>query len=131
MPKKKTPVPLPAKTETATCTTCPYRTAEQPLGYVVTVGLRLPGDDGIRLARDMPLDSGVGALRMGRQSYAESSNAGHARLDLKRSPWFGLASSTKGRVLGNILKLLLNLARFVREATYEALRRGGIAMPRI
>lgn len=115
----------------ATCATCPYRTPEHPLGYTLTVGLSLPGDDGIRLARDLPLDSGVGAFRLGRQSYAESSNAGHARFDLKRSPWFGLASSTKGRVLGNLLKLVLNLARFVREATYEALRRGGIVMPRI
>jgi hypothetical protein len=95
----------------------PYRSPKHPLGYTVTVGLSLPGDDGVRLARDLPLTSGVGALRMGRQSYAESSNAAHAHYDLKRSPWCGLSRSAKGRVLGNLLKLLLNLPRFVREAT--------------
>jgi hypothetical protein len=101
---------------------CPYRSPDHPLGYTVTVGLSLPGDDGVRLARDLPLSSGVGALRMGRQSYAESSNAGHAYYDLKRSPACGLSRSSKGRVLGNILKLLLNLPRFVREATRAGMR---------
>ena len=36
---------------------------------------------------------------------------------LKRSPWFGLANSTKANYLGDILTNALNVARFVREAT--------------
>jgi len=44
-------------------------------------------------------------LRQGRQSYAESRNAGQQRRGLKRSPWFGLANSAKAACLGDILIL--------------------------
>ena len=57
------------------------------------------------------------ALRQGRQSYAESRNAGQHRRHLKRSPWYGLANSAKATYLGDTLILAGNLARFVREAT--------------
>ena len=59
------------------------------MGYLVRVGLTLP-DDSIRLARDLPVNSSSYQLRQGRQSYAESRNAGQQRRGLKRSPWFGL-----------------------------------------
>ena len=71
----------------------------------------------MRLARDLPVDSPSYALRQGRQSYAESRNAGQKRRHLERSPWFGLPNSAKAACLGDILTLALNLARFVREAT--------------
>jgi hypothetical protein len=96
--------------------TCPYRDPAQPLGQVVRVGLRLP-DRSIRLARDLPVNSATYQWRQGRQSYAESRNASQERYHLKRSPWFGLANSAKATVLGDVLILAGNVARFVREAT--------------
>jgi hypothetical protein len=106
---------------------CPYRDAAHPLGQVVCVGLTLP-DGNVRLARDLRVGSPSWELRQGRQSYAESRNAGQARRDLKRSPWYGLPSSAKAQHLGDILTNALNVVRFVREATLEAMRRArGIA----
>ena len=96
--------------------TCPYRAPAQPLGQVIRSGLRLP-DKSIRLARDLPVTSAAYQLRQGRQSYAESRNASQERYHLKRSPWFGLPNSAKATVLGDILILAGNVARFVREAT--------------
>ena len=95
---------------------CPYRQPDRPCGYVVRVGLTLP-DGSLRLARDWRVDSPSWNLRHGRQSYAESRNANQTRLGLKRSPWFGLANSAKANYLGDMLSNLLNVARFVREAT--------------
>lgn len=95
---------------------CPYRDPERPCGYVVRLGRTLP-DGSLRLARDWQVDSPSWQLRQGRQSYAESRNANLARLGLKRSPWFGLTNSAKATFLGDILTNLLNVARFVREAT--------------
>ena len=109
-PDAAPPAPAPA------WATCPFRNPAQPVGQVVRVGLRLP-DGGIRLARDLPVTSARYQLRQGRQSYAESRNASQARHQLKRSPWFGLANSAKATVLGDILILAGNVARFVREAT--------------
>lgn len=106
----------PAASPTPTWVTCPYRTPAQPLGHVIRLGLRLP-DRSIRLARDLPVASATYQLRQARQSYAESRNASQARRHLKRSPWFGLANSAKATVLGDILILAGNVARFVREAT--------------
>ncbi len=97
-------------------TPCPYRDSAHPLGYVVRVGLALP-DGGIRLARDLPVAAPSYQLRQGRQSYAESRNASQQRRGLKRSPWYGLPNSAKATVLGDILILAGNVARFVREAT--------------
>jgi hypothetical protein len=71
----------------------------------------------LRLARDLKVDSPSWSLRQGRLSYAESRNANQQRRGLKRSPWFGLANSAKANYLGDILTNLLNVARFVREAT--------------
>ena len=95
---------------------CPYRQPDRPCGYVVRVALTLP-DGSLRLARDWRVDSPSWKLRHGRQSYAESRNANQARLGLKRSPWFGRANSAKANYLGDILSNLLNVARFVCEAT--------------
>ena len=95
---------------------CPYRDPTQPVGRVLRVGLTLP-DGSIRLARDLPVASPSSALRQGRQSYAESRNAGQARRHLKRSPWYGLPNSAKATYLGDILILAAHVARFVREAT--------------
>jgi hypothetical protein len=95
---------------------CPYREPAQPVGRVLRVGLTLP-DGSIRLARDLPVASPSYQLRQGRQSYAESRNAGQARRHLKRSPWYGLPNSAKATYLGDILILAGNVARFVREAT--------------
>lgn len=103
---------LPAESSSA----CPYRDPDRPCGFSVRVGLTLP-DGSLRLARDLPVDSPAWALRQGRQSYAESRNAVQERLGLKRSPWFGLQNSAKATYLGDILTNLLNVARFVREAT--------------
>jgi hypothetical protein len=86
------------------------------VGRVLRVGLTLP-DGSIRLARDLPVASPSYQLRQGRQSYAESRNAGQARRHLKRSPWYGLPNSAKATYLGDILILAGNVARFVREAT--------------
>jgi hypothetical protein len=44
-----------------------------------------------------------------------------ARRGLKRSPWFGLTNSSKATTLGDTLTLMLNLARFVREASLATL----------
>ena len=74
-------------------------------------------DGSLRLARDWRVDSPSWKLRHGRQSYAESRNANQSRRGLKRSPWFGLSNSAKATYLGDILSNLLNVARFVREAT--------------
>jgi hypothetical protein len=81
-------------------------------------GLRLP-DGSIRLARDLPVASPSYGLRQGRQSYAESRNAGQERRHLKRSPWYGLPNSVKATCLGDTLRVILagNIARLVREAT--------------
>ena len=86
------------------------------MGYLVRVGLSLPHGN-IRLARDLPVNSPTYQLRQGRQSYAESRNAGQQRRGLKRSPWFGLPNSAKATVLGDILILSGTVARFVREAS--------------
>ena len=104
------PPPDPAQTA------CPYRDPAHPLGFLIRVGLTLP-DGSVRLARDLPVNSPIYQLRQGRQSYAESRNAGQQRRHLKRSPWFGLPNSAKAAYLGDILLLAGTLARFVREAT--------------
>ena len=95
---------------------CPYRDPERPSGFSLRVGLTFP-DGSLRLARDLPVDSPAWQIRQGRQSYAESRNALQERLRLKRSPWFGLDNSAKATYLGDILTNLLNVARFVRQAT--------------
>ena len=95
---------------------CPYRDPERPSGFSLRVGLTFP-DGSLRLARDLPVDSPAWQIRQGRQSYAESRNAVQERLGLKRSPWFGLDNSAKATYLGDILTNLLNVARFVRQAT--------------
>jgi hypothetical protein len=99
-----------------TATHCPFRDPQHPLGYSRRTRATLP-DGSLRLARDFKVDSPTWCLRLGRQSYAESRNANQARRHLKRSPWFGLANSTKANLLGDILTNTLNVARFVREAT--------------
>ena len=100
----------------ATIAACPYRDPHRPCGFVARVGRTLP-DGSLRLARDLPPHSPSWQLRQGRQSYAESRNANQQRLGLKRSPWFGLSNSAKATYLGDMLTNLLNVARFVREAT--------------
>jgi hypothetical protein len=95
---------------------CPYADPDRPCGYVVRVARTLP-DGSLRLARDLPPNSPSWQLRQGRQSYAESRNANQERRGLKRSPWFGQANSAKATLLGDMLTNLLNVARFVREAT--------------
>jgi hypothetical protein len=107
---------LPASNATATC---PYRDAAHPLGCVVVVNTTLP-DGNVRLARDLKVGSPTWQLRIGRQSYAESRNAQQARLQLKRSPWYGQGNSAKASLLGDVLACALNVARFVREATQAA-----------
>ena len=102
--------------EPAIIAACPYREASRPLGFLVRLGRTLP-DGSLRLARDLKVDSPSWNLRQGRLSYAESRNANQQRRGLKRSPWFGLANSAKANFLGDILTNLLNVARFVREAT--------------
>jgi hypothetical protein len=106
----------PHLTDLETIADCPYRDASRPLGFLVRVGRTLP-DGSLRLARDLRVDSPSWNLRQGRLSYAESRNANQQRRGLKRSPWFGLANSAKANYLGDILTNLLNVARFVREAT--------------
>jgi hypothetical protein len=98
---------------------CPFADPAHPLGSTLTTGLCLP-DGSIRLARDMQVGSDTWKLRIGRQSYAESRNACQARHHLKRSPCFGLANSAKATLLGDTLSLMLNLARFVQEASLAA-----------
>lgn len=100
---------------------CPYRDPAHPLGHVVVVNTTLP-DGNIRLARDLKVGSPTWELRLGRQSYAESRNAQQARLQLKRSPWYGQSNSAKASLLGDALTCALNVARFVREATQAASR---------
>ena len=65
----------------------------------------------------MQVGSDTWKLRIGRQSYSESRNASQAHRHLKRSPWFGLINSSKATTMGDTLSLLLNLARFVQEAS--------------
>jgi hypothetical protein len=60
---------------------------------------------------------GLGRTEMAKSRGAESRNANQTRRDLKRSPWFGKANSTKAQYLGDILSCALNVVRFVREAT--------------
>ena len=119
------PVPPGAEARTtpanSTASQCPYRDPTHPLGYVVVVNTTLP-DGNIRLARDLKVGSPSWELRLGRQSYAESRNAQQARLQLKRSPWYGQANSAKASLLGDVLTCALNVARFVREATQAASR---------
>lgn len=103
-------------------TTCPYRAPTPDLGYLVRIGLTLP-DGTLRLARDLKVDSPTWALRIGRRSYAESRNADQARHGVKRSPWFGRASSAKASILADILTSVLAVARFVREATHAIFAR--------
>jgi len=99
---------------------CPFADPAHPLGSTLTTGLSLP-DGSIRLARDMQVGSVTWKLRIGRQSYAESRNASQARRHLKRSPCFGLPNSAKATLLGDTLALMLNLARFVLEASLATL----------
>lgn len=101
--------------------TCPYRDPERPLGHVITVNLSFPNGD-IRLARDLKIDSSSWKLRMGRQSYAESRNADQTRRGVKHSPWFGTSNTAKASILADILTCLLNVARFIWEATVAAAR---------
>jgi hypothetical protein len=111
-----TEVPAPA----ADPTTCPYRQPTPDLGYLVRIGLTLP-DGSLRLARDLKVESPTWNLRTGRRSYAESRNADQARLGVKRSPWFGRAHSAMASFLADLLTSVLNVARFVREATHATL----------
>jgi hypothetical protein len=104
----------------AAALTCPYRDHDSPYGYSLVVKATLPNDNNVRLARDLKVGSHTWNLRIGRLSYAESRNANQTRRDLKRSPWFGKANSTKAQYLGDILSCALNVARFVREATLAA-----------
>jgi hypothetical protein len=99
---------------------CPFADPAHPLGMSLTLGLSLP-DGSIRLARDMQVGSSSWKLRIGRQSYAESRNASQARRSLKRSPCFGLSNSAKVTLIGDTLSLMLNLARFVQEASLATL----------
>ena len=99
---------------------CPFTDPAHPLGTSITTGLTLP-DGSIRLARDMQVGSDTWKLRIGRQSYSESRNASQAHRRLKRSPWFGLINSSKATTMGDTLSLLLNLARFVEEASLAVL----------
>ena len=115
-PPNAQPEPAQPARQDPAISACPYRDPTQPVGRVLRVGLTLP-DGSIRLARDLPVASPSYALRQGRQSYAESRNAGQARRHLKRSPWYGLPNSAKATCLGDILILAGNVARFVREAT--------------
>lgn len=98
-----------------TSVSCPFRDQDS-LGYLVIVNVALP-DGNVRLARDLKVDSPSWTLRVGRLSYAESRNANQTRRQLKRSPWFGKSNSAKAQVIGDVLSLTLNVARFVREAT--------------
>jgi hypothetical protein len=116
LPPATKPVPVGPATPDPAIVACPYRDPAHPLGCVIRVGLTLP-DGSLRLARDLPVDSPAYQLRQGRQSYAESRNAGQERRHLKRSPWYGLPNSAKATYLGDTLILAGNVARFVREAT--------------
>jgi hypothetical protein len=121
LPPSAQPAPSEPASPDPTLIACPYRDPAQPVGRVIRVGLTLP-DGSIRLARDLPVASPSYGLRQGRQSYAESRNAGQARRHLKRSPWYGLPNSAKATCLGDILIRAGNVARFVREATLAQAR---------
>jgi hypothetical protein len=112
-------IQLSAETQTPR-SACPFTDPAHPLGTSITTGLTL-SDGSIRLARDMQVGSDTWKLRIGRQSYSESRNASQARHHLKRSPWFGLINSSKATTLGDTLSLMLNLARFVQEASLAVL----------
>ena len=112
-------VPL-ASEKQAPRSACPFTDSAHPLGMSFTLGLSLP-DGSIRLARDMQVGSDTWKLRIGRQSYSESRNAAQAHRNLKRSPWFGLTSTAKATLMGDTLSLMLNLARFVQEASLATL----------
>ena len=99
---------------------CPFADPAHPLGMSLTIGLTLP-DGSLRLARDVQVGSDLWQLRIGRQSYAESRNAAQTRLSLKRSPYFGLNNSAKAILIGDTLSILLNLARFIQEASRTSL----------
>ena len=99
---------------------CPHADPAHPLGLSVTIGLSLP-DGSLRLARDMQVGSKLWKLRIGRQSYAESRNASQAHRRLKRSPFFGLLNSSKATTISDTLSIMLNLARFIQEASLAAL----------
>ena len=99
---------------------CPFADPDHPLGMSISVSLTLP-DGSLRLARDVQVDSDLWHLRIGRQSYAESRNASQTRLSLKRSPYFGLNNSAKATLIGDTLSSLLNLARFIQEASRTSL----------
>jgi len=96
--------------------TCPYRDEDKALGFNLWVGATLP-DGSVRLAREFRFASKTWKARMARRNYAESRNACQTRRGLHRSPWYGLTSSAKADLLGDILTNALNLARFVTEAT--------------
>jgi hypothetical protein len=113
-------VPDPASSPPSAALSCPYRDLDHPLGFSVVVNDTLSGDDSLRLARDLKVDSPSWTLRVGRLSYAESRNANQARHEVKRSPWFGLHNSAKASILGDILSCALTVARLVREATLAA-----------
>ncbi len=117
-PDVRPPPARPADAETLP-PACPYQDAAHPAGYVRHVGAALP-DGTVRLARDFPVASPTWKLRLGRQSYAESHNAGQARRALARSPWYGRGRSATAQILGDILALTGNVVRFVREATAAA-----------
>ena len=112
-------IQLPQETQ-APRIACPFADPAHPLGTSITTGLALP-DGSIRLARDMQVGSDTWKLRIGRQSYSESRNASQARRSLKCSPWFGLINSSKATTLSDTLSLMLNLARFIQEASSAAL----------
>jgi hypothetical protein len=101
---------------------CPYQDPERPLGFCLSTALRLP-DGSIRLARDLRVGSPSWNLRLGRLSYAEARNANQSRRQLKRVPCLGLSNAAKATLLGDILSLSLNLARFVREASLAHAKR--------
>jgi hypothetical protein len=103
-------------------TRCPYQDPERPLGFSLSTALRLP-DGSIRLARDLQVGSTNWNLHLGRLSYAEARNANQSRRRLKRVPCYGLPNAAKATLLGDILSLSLNLARFVREATQAHAKR--------
>lgn len=98
-----------------TVANCPYRNTDLP-DYQKRIARTLP-DGSVRLARDHPVDSPTWKLRIGRLSYSESRNAGQTRRGVKRSPYFGWPGSAKASFLADTLNLLLNVARFVREAS--------------
>jgi hypothetical protein len=111
---------IPAAAPALSASTCPFADPEHPLGFSLTTSLTLP-DGSIRLARDIPVDSHLWCLRIGRQSYAESRNATQARRQLKRSRAFGLANTAKAMLLSDTLSLAFNLTRLIFEASRAAM----------